>query len=65
MMTGGICSKGLTRLILVQNTINKFAYAQAILFFKEIPILFISNKMELLLIQVSQINFYLKNKKLF
>ena len=35
MVAGGICSQGLSRLILVQNTVNEFAYAQALLFFKE------------------------------
>ena len=35
MVAGGICSKGLSKLILVQNTVNEFAYAQALLFFKE------------------------------
>ena len=35
MVAGGICSAGLSRLILVENTVNEFAYAQALLFFKE------------------------------
>ena len=35
MVGGGICSKGISKLILVQNTVNEFAYAQVLLFFKE------------------------------
>ena len=35
MIAGGICSKGLSRPILVENTVNEFAYAQALLFYKE------------------------------
>ena len=35
MIAGGICSLGLSRLILVEDTVNEFAYAQALLFFKE------------------------------
>ena len=35
MIGGGICSKGLSRPILVENTVNEFAYAQALLFYKE------------------------------
>ena len=35
MVAGGICSYGLSQLILVETTVNEFAYAQALLFFKE------------------------------
>ena len=35
MIAGGICLFGLSRLILSENTINEFAYAQALLYFKE------------------------------
>ena len=35
MIAGGICSLGLSRLILAVDTVNEFAYAQALLFFKE------------------------------
>ena len=35
MIAGGICSFGLNRLILAENTVNEFAYAQALLYFKE------------------------------
>ena len=35
MIAGGICSFGLSRLILAENTVNEFAYAQALLYFKE------------------------------
>ena len=35
MIGGGICSKGISRPILVENTVNEFAYAQALLFYKE------------------------------
>ena len=35
MITGGICTFGLSRLILAENTVNEFAYAQALLYFKE------------------------------
>ena len=35
MIGGGIFSKGLSRPILVENTFNEFAFAQALLFYKE------------------------------
>ena len=35
MIASGICSKGVCRPILVENTVNEFAYAQALLFYKE------------------------------
>ena len=35
MIAGGICSKGVSRPILVENTVNEFAYAQTLLFYKE------------------------------
>ena len=35
MVAGGISSGGLTNLILVENTVNEFAYAQMLLYFKE------------------------------
>ena len=35
MIAGGICSFGLSRLILAENTVNEFDYAQALLYFKE------------------------------
>ena len=35
MIAGGICSYGLSRLILAENTVNEFAYAQALLYFKD------------------------------
>ena len=35
MIAGGICSFGPSRLIIAENTDNDFAYAQALLYFKE------------------------------
>ena len=35
MIAGGICSFGLSRLILAENTVNEFANVQALLYFKE------------------------------
>ena len=35
MVAGGVSSRGLSNLILVENTVNEFAYAQILLYFKE------------------------------
>ena len=35
MVVGGVSSVGLSNIILVENTVNEFAYAQMLLYFKE------------------------------
>ena len=35
MVAGGICSKGLTNLILQEGNLNEFAYTQVLLFYKD------------------------------
>ena len=35
MVAGGICSKGLTNLIIQEGNLNEFAYAQVLLFYKD------------------------------
>ena len=35
MVAGGVSSRGLSNLILVENMVNEFVYAQILLYFKE------------------------------